>query len=271
MRQTRNGWLLFVCWLLVLSCNQQLTAEKTSNKATLIRIMSYNIHHANPPSRVGLIDLDAIANVINREKPDLVAVQEVDVHTSRSGKEVSEAAVLANKTGMKAYFAKSIHYDGGDYGVLILSRLPISNAETHRLPTASGTDGEPRVLATAEVEVMGRKLLFACTHLDAQRADTNRFLQINTIAEILQKEKLPVVMGGDFNAEAGGSVIDVLDQHLTRTCTTNCGFTIPSDQPGKTIDFIAFTPGAFDVKEQKVINEPYASDHLPVTATLRFH
>jgi endonuclease/exonuclease/phosphatase family metal-dependent hydrolase len=230
--------------------------------------MSYNIHHANPPSRVGFIDLEAIAGVINKENPDLVAIQEVDVHTGRSGRQVSEAEELASKTGLKAYFAKSIDYDGGDYGVLILSRYPMANEHTYRLPTASGTKGEPRVLATAEIKLPGRSILFACTHLDAQRQDSSRYLQINALTDILKKEKLPVVIGGDFNAEPNSRVIQVLDQFLTRTCVEHCGFTIPSDQPTKTIDFIAYTSKAFQVQDHQAIQEAYASDHLPVMATL---
>ncbi|MFN2440183.1 MAG: hypothetical protein ABR503_13355 [Chitinophagaceae bacterium] len=61
------------------------------NKATEIKkpglhILSYNIHHANPLSRPGIIDLQAIAQVIKQQTPDLVALQEVDVYTNRSGK-----------------------------------------------------------------------------------------------------------------------------------------------------------------------------------------
>lgn len=243
--------------------------EKTNRQAS-IKIMSYNIHHANPPSRVGFIDLEAIANVINKEKPDLIAVQEVDVHTKRSGKDISEAGALASKTGMQFYFARAINYDGGEYGVLILSRFPLNSGHTYPLPTAEGTNGEPRVLATAEADINGHKLLFACTHLDAQRSDTSRYLQIQAIAGILKNEKLPVIIGGDLNAEAGGQVINVLDQHLIRSCTLQCGFTIPSDQPKKTIDFIAYTPKKFTVQDHRAVNEPYASDHLPVVSTLVF-
>jgi endonuclease/exonuclease/phosphatase family metal-dependent hydrolase len=272
MRTGIKMLLPFACWLGMLSCRTSyLAPEKTKGGAAMVKIMSYNIHHANPPSRVNFIDLDAVASVINREKPDLVAVQEVDVHTGRSGKNTSEAEVLADKTGLKAYFAKAIDYDGGAYGVLILSHFPIRKGRTYRLPAASGTHGEPRVLATTEVEIKDHKMIFACTHLDAQKTDTNRILQVSAIVEILKKEKRPVVIGGDFNAEAGGSVISVLDQHFTRTCLRDCGFTIPSEQPRKTIDFIACTPGAWIVKEHKVVSDPYASDHLPVIATLGLH
>ena len=46
----------------------------TQEQVTELRIMSYNIHHANPPSRPGVIDLDAIARVIREQNPDLVVL-----------------------------------------------------------------------------------------------------------------------------------------------------------------------------------------------------
>jgi len=246
--------------------NKKVSSSANKNEIT---VMSYNIHHANPPSKPGVIDLDAIAAVINKYKPDVVALQEVDVNTKRSG--VNEASLLAEKTKMNFYFARAIDYDGGQYGVAILSRQPLNGGTTYPLPTAAGTNGEPRVLSTAWIEVNGKKIVLACTHLDAQRNDTNRVLQINALTGILAKETSPVIIAGDLNATAGGPVIDVLDQHFTRTCAQNCGFTIPVEVPNKTIDFIAFKPGnGFSVVSHTVIDEKYASDHLPVIATLKW-
>ncbi len=259
--------LLYLSLLLLTSCGVQKNTGQSRNKQELT-IMSYNIHHANPPSKANYIDIDAIAAVINKHQPDVVALQEVDVNTRRSG--LNEAVVLAEKTKMNFYFAKAIDHDGGDYGVAILSRYSLTGGTTHKLPTAAGTNGEPRVLALASIEVNGKKIILACTHLDAQRNDTNRVLQINAITGILQQETNPVILAGDLNAAAGGAVINTLDQHFTRTCIQNCGFTIPQVNPTKTIDFIAYKPSnSFTVLSHTVIDEQYASDHLPVIATLK--
>ena len=200
----------------------------------------------------------------------MVALQEVDVFTERSGKSIHQAEKLAEMTGMEAYFAKAIDYGGGEYGVAILSRLPMEAMQNIPLPTATGTGGEPRTLATAVITLpQGKKILFACTHLDAQRPDTNRLLQVNRIVEVLKKEKLPVVIAGDFNSVSGTPVINILDSYFTRTCTTNCGFTIPEINPTRTIDFIAYAPAsAFGVRNHYVVDEKYASDHLPVASVL---
>lgn len=232
-----------------------------------IIVMTYNIHHANPPSKPNFIDLDAIAAVINKEKPGIVMLQEVDVNTGRS--KLNEASLLADKTKMNFYFAKAIDHDGGDYGVAILSKYPLRGGTTHKLPTLAGTNGEPRVLATANISVNGKMIVVACTHLDAQRSDTNRVLQINAIMDILQKEQNPVILGGDLNARPGSSVINTLDKFFLRSCLQNCAFTIPQDNPRSEIDFITIRPAAaFTIQSHRVIDEKYASDHLPVIVTL---
>lgn len=236
-------------------------------------VLSYNIHHANPPSKPGLIDISAIAGLINRMSPSLVALQEIDVYTHRSGGNLHEATAIAQLTGMKAYFGKSIDYDGGSYGVAVLSRYPVSEFIVHRLPTMAGTNGEPRVLAMAKVSLPGKGACwFACTHLDAQKNDTNRVAQMSEILRVFREESLPVILAGDLNAVPGSRVIDSLDSYFTRSCQDSCkSYTMPNVDPVKTIDFIAFRPNdAFRLRAHEVPDEQYASDHRPVLARFRW-
>lgn len=62
-----------------------------------------------------------IADVINKAAPDIVAVQELDSMTNRSGKKYV-LGELATLTGMHAYYAPAIKHDGGKYGIGILSK-----------------------------------------------------------------------------------------------------------------------------------------------------
>ncbi|MDQ3278866.1 MAG: endonuclease/exonuclease/phosphatase family protein [Bacteroidota bacterium] len=238
-----------------------------------LRVLSYNIHHANPPSRPNEIDMTAIANVIKQQQPHLVALQEVDVYTSRSGSGLHQAEELGKLTGMKVYFAKAIDYGGGAYGVALLSKFPISNTNAHPLPLAEGSTAERRTLGTALITLgNGKKLVFATTHLDAQSDPANRQLQIAKIVDILKAEQHPVILTGDFNAVPGTPVINTLDAQFTRTCTTGCDFNIPASAPTRTIDFIAYAPAAkWTVLQHKVIDEKYASDHRPVFALIRIN
>lgn len=75
----------------IISCsksNSDSSVNDNNDNTTSLRLMTYNIHHANPPSKTNVIDIDAIAEVIREQNVDLVALQEVDVHTIRSGQDL---------------------------------------------------------------------------------------------------------------------------------------------------------------------------------------
>ncbi|MPR34200.1 endonuclease [Cytophagaceae bacterium SJW1-29] len=230
--------------------------------------MTYNIHHANPPSETVKIDVEAIARVINQQKPDLVALQEVDVHTERSGKGLDQARELARLTGMKSFFMKALDYQGGAYGIAVLSKYPIVDSAGYLLPRNPTLGGEDRAVAAITVQLPGKKqVIFASTHLDLK--EENRLSQAQALIGHFQDSDLPMILGGDFNALASSPVIDLFDQHFTRTCRDDCAPTIPVKNPNRTIDFIMFKPQAsVKVLSMRVIDEQYASDHLPVVAEL---
>lgn len=263
--------ILIISTLIFVPFQKDLCAQNgvTEEKPLTLKVMAYNIHHANPPESPDLIDLEAIVEVIRNEAPDIVALQEVDVNTERSGP-INQAEEIARRLNMNYFFAKAIDYDGGEYGVAILSKFPISGTEIFRLPTKWETNGEPRVVASADIELgNGRVIKFGSTHLDAQGKHTNRLLQVKEIAKISQEVNLPFIIAGDFNAVAGSEVIEILDNHFTRTCD-ECPFTISAKNPTKAIDFIAFrdSEDSFKVSDHRVIDEPYASDHLPLVAEI---
>ena len=256
--------------LLALALSACSTGRKAATAETRsINVLTYNIHHANPPSVKDKIDIPAVAKVINAVQPDLVALQEIDVYTTRSGKTLHQAEALGKASGMHVFFAKGIDFGGGEYGIAILSRYPILETKRYPLTTIPGTNGEPRALATVLVALPdNRRLLMACTHLDAQRSDSNRLVQIREIMNTLQQQPHPVILAGDLNAAVGSGVIRTLDEHLTRSCE-RCAPTIPMDHPRECIDFISFSKEKFMVEKHAVIDEKYASDHLPVNAVLR--
>ena len=236
----------------------------------VITVMSYNVHHCNPPGKTGVIDIDTIAAVIRKANPDLVALQEIDVNTGRSGR-INEAEQIALKAGYPYYFfGRAIDFDGGKYGIAILSKHPLSDTVVHALPTDSSTKGERRAVALAKVKLPGGKFLhFASTHLDALDTNLNRLLQVKAINNIAGKLN-PVIIAGDFNAIENSEVIRSLDKKFTRSCN-NCEPTFPGAD-GKAIDFIGFRPAKkFSVVSHRVIPEEYASDHYPIVSTIQLN
>lgn len=252
-------------------CSGENHIKNSSTFSGDLKVMTYNVHHCNPPSKsaVGEIDIDTIAGVIKKQNPDLVALQEIDDHTSRSGA-FNEAGVIAQKLNMYYYFGKAIDYGGGGYGVAILSKYPLSDTRTIPLPSTQGFKGETRVLALATIALPnGKSVRFSSTHLEVS-SGANRDLQIKEINRIATAEALPFIIGGDFNSAEGSTVIQELDKAFTRTCE-QCEPTIPVHHPTKAIDFIAFSKNVpFKVLSHRVIPEQYASDHLPVVAVLQY-
>lgn len=238
-------------------------------KGKELKVMAYNIHHANPPSKPDLIDVEAIAKVINSSKPDLVALQEVDVNTKRSGVNLNQAKELASLTGMNFYFEPSMPYQGGGYGNAILSKFPIDKQFFHQLITEEKS--EPRAILTVEVTLPGnQKLKFASTHLDF-KSDAITALQAEDIVSYFKNDQIPVIIAGDFNAISASDAIQLLDKNFDRTCQGECPPTIPVNNPDKAIDFIFYRAHKdFVVKHHEVIVERYASDHLPVFAILSY-
>jgi endonuclease/exonuclease/phosphatase family metal-dependent hydrolase len=232
-----------------------------------IRVMTYNIRHASPPSAPSKIDLDTFVDIIKKQNPDILALQEVDVKTRRSGVSIDEASEIGSRTGMHAFFGKAIDFDGGQYGIAILSKYPVDTVQLFRLPSIG--DAEARVVLVATIRIKDKIIAFACTHLDAEKGDDARLLQVKTIGEIQKGIKYPLVLAGDLNAEAGSPVISYIDNVFKRSCTGNCPLTIPNDKPVSTIDYVVYRPSDhFKVISHKVLDESYASDHLPLVAEL---
>lgn len=253
---------LLICLLAFVSFTAHAQSSREGDKRKQLRVLNYNIHHANPPSKPGLIDLDAIARVIKDSKADVVAMQEVDNFTKRSGS-INQTKEIARRAGMHYKFFKAIDHDGGDYGLAILSKKKLKDERLVRLPDKIA--GEPRILAYATIKAGKQKFILANTHLEAGKGE-NRLVQMEKITEVLKDTQLPVILCGDFNSVAGSDVVNLLDQNFSRTCTENCPGTIPQINPKKTIDFIATKNLKWTLVQHQVINEPYASDHLPVLA-----
>jgi len=249
--------------LLFSSCSEKINRTKTANHQ--LKVLTYNIHHANPPSTKDVIDIDAIVNVIKKENPDVVAMQELDKMVSRSGM-IDEAKVIARKAGMNYHFFKTIDYSGGEYGIAIFSKLPIKNPKQITLPKAVAT-AETRALGYVEVQhPSGQKIIFACTHLGIE-GETSRVMQVKAIQHELSTTDKPIILCGDLNSSKGSESINLLLQQFRNACTDNCGFTVPAVKPRRNIDFILTKNANWQVTDYHVVDESYASDHRPVAAT----
>ncbi len=264
----KRGVFFAMLWFLTLvAANSFGQARPSKERAgSTLRVLTYNIHHANPPSKKDFIDIDAIVKVIKAADADIVGLQEVDKNTRRSGG-IDQARLIAQKAGLNYHFYKAIDYEGGEYGLAILSKHRLKKVVALSLPQVFSA--EKRILALAEIRINGKKIVFANTHLDASKEEGNRVAQMKHILDALGKERKPVVLLGDLNATAGSEPINLLDKHFLRSCVGDCPGTIPEVRPRKTIDFIAVKNAGWELISHEVIAETYASDHRPVLVRFR--
>jgi len=222
-----------------------------------VTVLSYNIHHGAGMDRK--LDLKRIGEIIKRVNPDIVALQEVEDKTSRTGK-VDQPKFLGEMTGLKHAFGKAISFAGGGYGNAILSRFPIKNLKNHPLP-----GNEARVLMEATLELPGgRELIFMATHLD-----TNSPQQIKSLPIIESRVKANagklMLMAGDFNSRPESQTIQTLQKAWTNATSDPNFLTYPSNPPTRQIDYIFHRPASqWRVVSKNVLAEPVASDHLPI-------
>lgn len=259
------GLLIWSAGLFLSACSGLKSINE--NRAPVIKVMSYNIHHGNPPGDEARIDMDAIIQTIREEDPDIVALQEVDVNVIRSGK-IDQAAVLAKALKMQLFFSKAIDFDGGDYGLVILSKHRLSSKKVHKLSMAADSTAEPRILQSVIVHMPNSvPFVFANTHLDVLNTG-NRLLQAKEIVGLAKQEKLPMILAGDWNAAPGSPTLAIFEQAFTKTCT-QCPVTCPEEGEEGAIDFIAYTRNShFKTREHRVLDNNKSSDHYPVVAEI---
>ena len=242
--------------------------------------MTYNVH-----SCVGVddrLDVARIAAVIAQSKPDIVALQELDVGRMRTGG-VDQAHAIAGRLGMAFHFNCAMTVAEEQYGDAILTALPMRLVKTGPLPTLPRLRGlEPRGALWAAVEIApGVEVQVVNTHLGlvpleqkAQAASLMgpRWLGDKTCAE-------PRILIGDFNATSRYACYKVLTDGLTdaqrdlqrsgkRPRTVR---TFPSRFPMLRIDHVFVSPG-IEMVDVHAPNTPLAriaSDHLPLVADFR--
>lgn len=223
-----------------------------------LKLMSYNIKNANGMDNV--CNFQRIANVINNTSPDVVAIQEVDSMTNRSGQKYV-LGEIAERTQMHGYFAPAIDYDGGKYGIGLLTKQVPLRLQTLPLPGRE----EARTLILAEFT----DYIYCCTHMSLTEEDRMKSLEL--VKAFTSSSTKPLFLAGDMNAEPESGFIKKLQKDF-QILSNPKQHTFPAPDPKETIDYIATlkqNAKGFAVISAKVINEPMASDHRPILVELR--
>ncbi|MTH45966.1 endonuclease/exonuclease/phosphatase family protein [Intestinirhabdus alba] len=270
------------------SGNEVLSVQKggipnkiyTQNKPHL-RIATYNIGKNEAADSV--TDFTQLNSAIKIIDADIIAVPEVDNKTKRSQK-IDQLKTLAEANNMHYAFGKALDFDGGEYGLGLLSKYKILHSQVLKLPSG---DAEQRVVLLAQVEVPGfdSAPVIMVTHLDWQKDPTIRTGQVRYLLDLSIGDAKSdfkdiassiKILAGDFNStdkEQPVKEISYFFNEVVKEGTDTRSW--PAMNPAIDIDHIfTFKGQKWNVRQLTVPHDSAqfrwssASDHLPVIADL---
>jgi endonuclease/exonuclease/phosphatase family metal-dependent hydrolase len=230
-----------------------------------MRLLTYNIHKG-----VGGADrryrFERIIEVLQRQDPDVVCLQEVDRNARRSRHD-DQPAILADKLGMRhALYQLNVPNGSGGYGNLMLSRYPFRHSHDVCLRLRRR---KPRAAQVAVVETPEGPLHLVNWHLGL--AEHERRWQVGRLLEHALFDghaHLPTLVAGDYNDWR-----DKLGQHRFAphgfeqvTAPTKQFRSFPAFFPLASLDKV-FRKGDVRVRQASVVRDRLtkrASDHLPL-------
>jgi endonuclease/exonuclease/phosphatase family metal-dependent hydrolase len=236
--------------------------------------MTYNI-------RFGNNDLAGIAQAIRASAPDLVALQEVDVHWAARSGFVDQAKTLSGQLGMEMRFARIYQLAptrAGDpqreFGVAVLSKFPVKYFRNHMITRHSTQDTTAAATLApgfleARVDVRGTSVRVFDTHLDYRADPSVRRQQVSEMLGHIDDDRTtPTLLFGDLNAPPDAPEIQPLFTRLRDAwpAANGPGLTDPADVPVKRIDYVLVSKH-FRVRSASV-PVTTASDHRPVVMDL---
>jgi endonuclease/exonuclease/phosphatase family metal-dependent hydrolase len=251
------------------ACGPAARSTPAAARTVELRVLVYNIHAGKDAT--GADNLGRVARLVREHDVDIALLQEVDSLTSRSGG-VDQTSTLARLSGRHGVFGRTLDYQGGGYGIAILSRFPVRADTLVHLPVEppqerAGGSREPRGALLATVETRAGPVHLLDTHLDASKGDDFRLQEARHVVALLdslRRSGAPVLAGGDFNAPVESPVIGLLADAGWRDGWVACGgsgpgLTYPAGAPVKRIDFLFLSAGLRCLSAEVVGDE--ISDH----------
>ncbi len=257
-------------------------ADREPAARPALRLLTLNIAHARRQAQHQALlkahtlrrNLAAIAAVLSRERPDVVALQEADGPSAWSGG-FDHVATLASLAGFEhAFRGEHNPFSLGrldlSSGTALLSRLPLV-APRSRAFQQSWRDTKGFVAATVEsLALAGQAVDFVSIHLDFL-AERVRRRQVDQLIDTFRGSDRPLVVSGDFNCEWGERrrCFDLLARELALRAAGFGGRpTFPAWRPLVRLDWVLLSP-ELDFATYRTL-EDRLSDHLGVLAEIRW-
>ena len=240
-----------------------------------LRLMTYNVRACTTAGCGGAVD--RVAAAIEAAQPDVVALQEVEAGTARSGAR-DQTQELAARLGWQAHFQPAMRgAGGGAFGNALLSRLPVRLVASGLLPQLLvGVVREPRGASWHAVQIDGRELQIVVTHLGLTRRE--RLAQVEALLGPLwlgdSRCTSPRLLCGDLNCRPGSAEHRRLEGVLVDAALVSPpaagSATFPALRPLVRLDHVLVSPDLrvhrTEVPRRRELRR--TSDHLPLVVDL---
>ncbi|MEV4413685.1 endonuclease/exonuclease/phosphatase family protein [Catellatospora sp. NPDC049609] len=241
--------------------------DGTANtSAASVTVLSWNVKYGRDDA-TGQADPRQLARAIQQANPDVVVLQEVSRGWAIGGG-VDVAEYLSRELRMPYWWAPAAD---GQFGNLLLTRLPVSAVSTGLLPYGQGPMHRSYLKATVSLHFGEKSLDVVTAHLTHRKPNTpTRLAQIDTMLARVDPAR-PTVVAGDFNfwpswpetrSFTDGGWVSAQD-----VTGHGAAWTSPTDRPTNRVDWV-FGSRSVAFTDFQVLDQVTASDHFPVLATL---
>lgn len=231
-----------------------------------LRVISYNIRAAD-------YGLSRIIATLRKGDADIIALQEVDKLVRRTGK-IDQPELIARSLDMNYVFRKHFSYQGGEFGLALLSHYKIDKVERVRVR------GSNLILLKARVHTPNSPVGVIVVHfhptnpLDKSNTkkenNAARLLEAKRAFKIASIQDIPFLIMGDFNSNSGSPTYNIFSKKFQDCCRVGGSLwekTWPAKFPVTRIDYI-WASRHFSVIRCWTLRSS-ASDHLPVIAEIQ--
>ena len=233
----------------------------------MLKVMSFNTQHfLNYKTKK--IDYNSTINLINKYKPDIIGLNEVYGKKYDKNIKTSQIEEVAKRKGYYYYFGKATKLFFKDYGNALLSKYPIIEAKTIKIPRIIFKKGfkyyEKRSIIKAKIQIKDKIITIYITHLGLNKDEQIKGL--NTLNSLLKDDKFIIM--GDFNISYGNKLLNIISDKTFDTANlfNNQLFSWPSDKPKYKFDYILTSK---DIKTISAdIPNDIVSDHRPYIAEI---
>jgi endonuclease/exonuclease/phosphatase family metal-dependent hydrolase len=258
------GMLALVGIVLSLLPSGANQGRSTAAAPSQLKLLDYNIHQALDYYSVP--SAHTLADFIQSTEADVVTLQEVNRGWNISGG-VDMVAWL--RWRFPSYYVVYGPMQTALFGNVVMSKYPIAQSGWDRYPR--GTSTNTRGYTWATVPSAAGEVLLVTTHMTPYAGfDEDRAQQAVALQQFWSSRPRSI-LAGDYNSTPDDAAMAQLQRSGLKDVHATLGQpTVPtysSGQPSQRIDYILVSPDV--VPQAADVPHSLASDHLPVTATLR--